>query len=82
MSSHQFFSRPVSLVKPFLVAAAAVALASGGQLLHVPRAQAVACYGDYCSGQDPYASGCAADAHLEDGASVYGTYGESYVQLW
>lgn len=26
-------------------------------------AQAVTCYGDYCSGQDPRASGCAADGY-------------------
>ncbi|WP_157195522.1 DUF2690 domain-containing protein [Nocardia tenerifensis] len=70
------------MAKLILIAAAAAVMALGGQLLHVPQAQAVTCYGDYCSGQDPFASGCAADAHLEDGASVYGSYGESYVQLW
>lgn len=33
-----------------------------------PAAAAVSCYGDYCSGQDPEATGCAADAYT---ATVY-----------
>jgi len=34
------------------------------------KASAVTCYGDYCSGVDPQASGCAADAYT---ATVYNT---------
>lgn len=40
---------------------AVVALVVGGVAVATP-AQAVTCYGDYCSGKDPQSSGCAADA--------------------
>lgn len=41
-------------------AAATMALGAGGAA--APSAMAVSCWGDWCSGQDPMATGCAADA--------------------
>ncbi len=38
----------------------AIALVVGGTVLLAAPASAVSCYGDYCSGQDPDASGCSA----------------------
>jgi hypothetical protein len=38
-----------------------------------PSAQAVTCYGDYCSGQDPEGSGCSADATTTAHARIPGT---------
>lgn len=43
------------LLAVFALVVASVAIAT--------PAQAVSCYGDYCSGQDPQSSGCAADAY-------------------
>lgn len=44
--------------------AASVLLLGGitGPLVSTHTAMAVTCYGDYCSGQDPMATGCASDA--------------------
>lgn len=36
-------------------------------------AQAVGCYGDYCSGKDPQSTGCSADAITFASNNVYGT---------
>jgi hypothetical protein len=43
--------------------------------------QSVGCYGDYCSGQDPMGTNCAADAYTVASAGVYGTYGQQYVEI-
>ncbi|GAA0930033.1 hypothetical protein Vau01_046540 [Virgisporangium aurantiacum] len=42
-------------------------------------ARAATCWGDYCSGQDPEAAGCSADASPVAAARIPGTY--SYVEL-
>jgi len=42
-------------------------------------AQAATCYGDYCSGQDPEAAGCSADAYTVVSARIPGTY--TYIEL-
>lgn len=48
---------------PRCVVGFAIATASAiSPLVFAQPAGAVGCYGDYCSGQDPEASGCAADA--------------------
>src|SRR4051812_45566343 len=44
-----------------------------------PSANAASCYGDYCSGQDPQATGCANDAYTFASVRIPGTY--SYVDL-
>jgi hypothetical protein len=44
-----------------------------------PAAHAVSCYGDYCSDQDPQASGCSADAYTVASANIYGT--DAYVEI-
>lgn len=41
---------------------AALALMVGTSVALAAPAQAVTCYGDYCSGQDPESTGCSADA--------------------
>ncbi|MFG1656943.1 DUF2690 domain-containing protein [Micromonospora chersina] len=42
-------------------------------------AQAATCWGDWCSGQDPQAAGCSADAYTTASARIPGTY--AYVEL-
>lgn len=59
--------------------AAALSLASPAQAS--AATQSVGCYGDYCSGQDPMATNCAADAYTVASAGVYGTYGQQYVEI-
>lgn len=49
-------------------------------LTQVPAANAVGCWGDYCSGLDPDATGCSAGAQLKAEGRIAGTY--SYVQLF
>lgn len=44
-----------------------------------PAANAATCYGDYCSGQDPQATGCAADAYSFASARIPGTW--TYIEL-
>jgi Protein of unknown function (DUF2690) len=44
------------------VVAATAAVVCGSWAVAAPRAMAVSCWGDWCSGQDPMTSGCAADA--------------------
>lgn len=41
----------------------------------------VGCYGDYCSGQDPMSTNCAAGAYTVAVGDVYGTGGEQYVEI-
>jgi hypothetical protein len=49
--------------------------------LFASPAQAVTCYGDYCSGKDPVATGCSADARtVASNVTVYGG-AYRYVQL-
>lgn len=57
----------------------AVFLALAAALALTPAAQAVTCYGDYCSGQDPEATACAADGRTVVSARIPGTY--AYVEL-
>lgn len=45
----------------------------------VSPASAVTCWGDYCSGKDPEASGCSADAYTVVSARIPSTY--AYVEL-
>lgn len=40
---------------------------------------AASCYGDWCSGQDPQATGCSADAYVVASADVYS--GRANLQL-
>lgn len=61
-------------------AAVALALAAGTYVAPAP-ANAATCYGDYCSGQDPQASGCSASARTIAHTAVYGTGGEQWVNL-
>ncbi|MGV9611652.1 DUF2690 domain-containing protein [Nocardia xishanensis] len=63
-----------------LLSTAAV-LALGGLVANAPTSNAVTCYGDYCSGQDPLASGCAAGAYTVAVGNVYGTGGTQYVEI-
>lgn len=57
-----------------LALAVAVSFSSAGLLVvSATPAQAVGCYGDYCSGQDPQATGCANDA-ITVAASNQDTY--------
>lgn len=67
------------------IASVTAALAAGALLavapISAPSASAVSCYGDYCSGQDPESSGCAADARTIYLSYVYGTGGSSWVQI-
>jgi hypothetical protein len=51
--------RPLAIIGRLLVA---LALTTGAVAVATP-AHAVTCYGDYCSGQDPEASGCAAGSY-------------------
>ena len=61
-----------------------LAVALGALVVVAPApasAAAVTCYGDYCSGKDPQASGCAADARTIYLAYVYGTGGGTWVEI-
>jgi hypothetical protein len=51
--------RPLAIISRLLVA---LALTTGAVAVATP-AHAVTCYGDYCSGQDPEASGCASGSY-------------------
>lgn len=55
------------------LAMTAVLTAMFGALL-APPANAASCYGDYCSGKDPEATGCARDAYTVAHARIPGTY--------
>lgn len=59
----------------------AMLIAVGASIIQSAPASAVTCYGDYCSGQDPVQSGCAASARTIFTTSVYGTGGASYVNV-
>ena len=72
--------------KSFRALLAALLLAMGMTALLAPASagattQSVSCYGDYCSGQDPMSTNCAADAYTVATAGVYGTYGDQYVDI-
>jgi hypothetical protein len=71
-------SRPRRLLAGLL---AVLTLAAVFTVAPARPAQAVSCYGDYCSGKDPQASGCSADARMVAVEGVYGTGGESWVEL-
>lgn len=45
------------------VVLAALSMAASASILGAPSAMAVGCWGDYCSGKDPMATGCYADAY-------------------
>lgn len=63
-----------------VILAILIAVASlASSLLVAPAAQAVTCYGDYCSGRDPEATGCSADAYTVVSARIPGTY--THVEL-
>lgn len=57
-----------------VVVAAAIGIGAIPIAMAAPASASVSCYGDYCSGQDPAATGCEADAvtiaavQLDDGA--------------
>lgn len=61
-----------------VVALAAVLTISGGAFIVAsPAIASVGCYGDYCSGKDPMATGCANDAVSVDGVDL----GYGYLSL-
>jgi hypothetical protein len=62
-----------ALVITLLLASAA--LTAGA--LHPSTASAATCYGDYCSGQNPYDSGCANDAYAWADADVTNDNGDT-----
>jgi hypothetical protein len=63
-----------------LVSIALVCIAAlSGAVVTAPAAQAVTCYGDYCSGRDPEATGCSADAYTVVSARIPGT--SAHVEL-
>lgn len=53
--------RKIQTIVQIMVTAA---VAVGTSIIGSAPAQAVRCYGDYCSGQDPTRSGCGADAYV------------------
>lgn len=60
----------------------AAVLGLGMQLGFAPSASAATCYGDYCSGRDPQASGCAADAWtVSSGPVMYDGYNSPSEQV-
>jgi hypothetical protein len=59
--------------------AAIVGLAAAMLLICSTGARAAGCYGDYCSGQDPQAMGCSADAYTVASILIPGT--GAYVEL-
>jgi len=61
------------------LSAALVTAMVGMSFLVALPAEAVSCYGDYCSGVDPESSGCSADAFTRVSARIPGTY--AYVEL-
>lgn len=64
----------------FIAAAVAAALVAFPQPAHAGHVSShVSCWGDWCSGQDPQATGCAADAYTVAHARIPGTW--SYVEL-
>lgn len=48
-------------MKQFTIAAGAAIIAMAAAGATAPSATAASCYGDWCSGQDPMATGCATD---------------------
>lgn len=59
-----------------LFAASTLLLATlgGAAATAAPASAAVGCYGDYCSGKDPMATGCANDAVSVDGTDLGWAY--------
>lgn len=57
------FTRRGRRVRVMSAILAAFAVMSIAEISTAGTASAVSCYGDYCSGQDPQASGCANDAY-------------------
>jgi hypothetical protein len=55
----------------------AVGFFAGVSLTSAPIASAVTCYGDYCSGRDPNATGCGSDAYTVTAKN----YAEASLQL-
>lgn len=51
------------MIRRFFAVLATLAVGLGLGVAAAAPAAAVTCYGDYCSGQDPQASGCSADAY-------------------
>lgn len=47
---------------------------TGAGIAMAPSASAVSCYGDYCSGQDPAATGCSAGSVTVSATNVYMNY--------
>jgi hypothetical protein len=66
-------------LKRIITALAVTAATVAAGVIAAPSAYAVTCYGDYCSGQDPEATGCSADAQPVVSARIPGTY--AYVEL-
>lgn len=63
--------RLVSAIVAVLVGAGVL---TSSMAIAAPASASVSCYGDYCSGQDPMATGCANDAVTVDAVDV--GYGE------
>jgi hypothetical protein len=59
----------------------AAVLLTASSAVPASATQTVTCYGDYCSGLDPQSSGCAGDAYTVATGYVYGTDGDSYVDI-
>lgn len=58
----------------------ALLMTTGGlTAVSVPEAQAVGCYGDYCTGTDPQSTGCAADGRTVASAGMFNL--PAYVEL-
>jgi len=63
------------------VAISTLALTTTVSLAAPETAEAVSCYGDYCSGKDPVATGCSNGAYAVNHARIPGT--NAYVQnIW
>lgn len=53
----------ISISRKSKIASGLLAAAASSMMMTASPAHAATCYGDYCSGLDPQASGCAADAY-------------------
>lgn len=59
-------------MRAVLASAAAIPLAAAALAAGAAPAQAVSCYGDYCSGKDPMATGCGSDGRTVASVDITG----------
>lgn len=71
-----------ALMRRLMACVLGVFLMSGTAVAIAGPAAAVGCYGDYCSGQNPAAMGCDADAVTRATASIPGTGGQQIELRW